>query len=72
MPLLCMYVVHSRPDLSGVGGTVGCVPITGWSLLCLFPPSILGLLPFRRHELGVYCMWCASFDRITSKHLAPM
>jgi hypothetical protein len=45
MPLIAMYVYHvlSRPDLSGVGGTAGCVPITGWSLLCLSPPSILGL-----------------------------
>jgi hypothetical protein len=52
-----VYPVLSRPDLSGVGGTAGCVPITGWSLLCLSPPSILGLLPFRRPELGVY--WLA-------------
>jgi hypothetical protein len=60
MPLIAMYVypVLSRPDLSGVGGTAGCVPLTDWSLLCLSPPSILGLLPFRRPELGVYCVVC--------------
>jgi hypothetical protein len=52
------FAVLSRPGFTRCWCTAGCVPITGWSLLCLSPPSILGLLPFRRPELGVYCVVC--------------
>jgi hypothetical protein len=67
MPLLCMYVLCSLVlicqvlvVLSGVFQSL--VGHSGVSPLPLLEG--LGLLPFRRPELGFYCAWCASFDHI--------
>jgi hypothetical protein len=59
MPLLCMYILCSLVLIYQVLVVLpGVYQSLVWSLLCLSPPSILGLLPFRRPELEVYCVVC--------------
>jgi len=67
MHVIAMYVLC----FSDIRWLSRCVLVTGWSLLCLSLPSILGLCLFGGLSWG-FIVWCASYDRIVSKHPAPV
>jgi hypothetical protein len=72
MPLLCMYILCSLVLIYQVLVLPGVFQtLVGHS--CVSPlPLSSGLLPFRRPELGVYCVVCISLIAFSRKHPAPV